>query len=420
MTVDGGQLPEFAQVLRDMLRRALYHVRRTPGMAAVSLLIGIALWVLVTDAENPTRVDVVPIAVPVNAANIGPQLAVANALPALQVRISAPLDRWERLSVDHFHAFVDLNGLGPRSAEVPVRVEVVGLTQVRVLEVIPSTITVNLEEMVTKPVKVTSRVVGTLPRGYDLNAIIADRATADVSGPKSLVALVSEVSATVNVTGLTTPLDQTVALTATAEGGGEIRGVTIRPATAKVSVAVRQNILRRTLPLEVDLGGQPAAGYRITGVRVTPTSVRVEGPIDLLQGLDTLRLPRLDISDQQADVRQTIRITTPEGMAATTPSAVVEVTIAPITGSTTLSVAPEVSGTRAGFLARVSPGSVTVTLEAPLPRLNSLPSNAVRATVDASSLQPGTTEARVIVSAPDGVTVREVQPASVSVTLTRP
>jgi hypothetical protein len=44
----------------------------------------------------------------------------------------------------------------------------------------------------------------------------------------------------------------------------------------------------------------------------------------------------------------------------------------------------------------------------------------VRATVDGAALQPGTTDARVIVAAPDGVTVREVQPASVSVTLARP
>jgi YbbR domain-containing protein len=231
---------------------------------------------------------------------------------------------------------------------------------------------------------------------------------------------VSEVSATVNVTGLTTPLDQTVALTATAEGGGEIRGVTIRPATSKVTVAVRQNILGRTLPLEADVGGQPAPGFRISGVKVTPTSTRVEGPIDLLQGLDTLKLPRVDVSGQQADVRSTVRVTTPEGMAATIPSAVVEVTIVPIIGSTTVAVAPEVTGLRTGLVARVAPGSVSVTLEGPLARLNALAPNAVRATIDGSSMAPGTSEGRVVVTAPEGVTVREVQPAVVSVTLTRP
>ena len=87
-----GQLTELAQMLLDAARRAGYHVRRTPGLAAVSLLIGVALWVLVTDAENPTRIDVVPIAIPVTAANIGPQLAVANALPALLPEMN--LRRW--------------------------------------------------------------------------------------------------------------------------------------------------------------------------------------------------------------------------------------------------------------------------------------------------------------------------------------
>lgn len=416
----GGQLSAGVRIVLGLLNRARYHVRRTPGLAAVSLLIGIALWVLVTDAENPTRTDLVPLGIPVTAANIGPQLAVANALPSLQIRISAPADRWDRLTTDNFHAFVDLNGLGPRDAQVPVRIEVVGLTQVRVLEVVPSTVPVTLEDLVTKPVKVSSRIVGTLPRGYDLTTVLPDRATADVSGPKSLVALVSEVSATVNVTGLTTPLDQTVALTATAEGGGEIRGVAIRPATSKVSVAVRQNILGRVLPLEADVGGQPAPGYRISGVKVTPTSTRVEGPIDLLQGLDTLKLPRVDVSGQQADVRSTVRVTTPEGMAATITSATVEVTIVPILGSTLVSLAPEVIGLRSGLVARVSPGSVSVTLEGTLARLNALAPNTVRATIDASSMAPGTTDGRVVVVAPEGVTVREVQPASVSVTLTRP
>lgn len=61
-----------------------------------------------------------------------------------------------------------------------------------------------------------------------------------------------------------------------------------------------------------------------------------------------------------------------------------------------------------------------MTLEGPLARLNALQTNAVRVTIDGANLQPGTTDARVIVAAPDGITVREVQPASVSVTLTRP
>ena len=82
-------------------------------------------------------------------------------------------------------------------------------------------------------------------------------------------------------------------------------------------------------------------------------------------------------------------------------------------------------------LARSTPGS---RFDAEHPRRASSPARVTRpeqlrvalfsgnynVTVDGANLQPGTSEARVIVSAPDGVTVREVQPASVSVTLARP
>ena len=403
----------------EIVRRAAAQVGRSPGLAVVSVLLGIALWVLVTDEENPTRVDFIPAPIPVEAANVGPGLAVANALPSLQVRVAAPEERWEELSPSNFRAYVDLNGLEAREQQVPVRVEVVGASRVRVLDTAPASVTVKIEELAKKTVPVAARVVGTLPRGYELGTTFPDRTSADVTGPMSLVALVHEAAATVNVGGLTVGLDQTVPLTPVAEGGAEIRGVTVSPANAKVNVVVSQDSLARTLPLEVELGGQPAPGYRITGVRVTPNSVRVEGPIDILQGIDTLRLPRVDVSGQQADMRATVRVVPPEGMVTAIGSAQVDVTIAPIAGSISLTMAPEVTNVRAGFVARITPGSVSVVLEGPLPRLNTLPAGAVRATVDGSALNLGTTDARVLVTVPDGVTVREVQPAVVSVNVSR-
>jgi hypothetical protein len=98
----------------------------------------------------------------------------------------------------------------------------------------------------------------------------------------------------------------------------------------------------------------------------------------------------------------------------------VEVTITPIAGSVSFIVAPEVTNLRQGLVARVNPGSVTVIVDGPLPRLNALPPGAVRATVDVSNLGPGTSDIRVVATAPDGVFIRQVQPSTVSVTLAAP
>ncbi|MSQ42352.1 MAG: hypothetical protein EXR65_04875 [Dehalococcoidia bacterium] len=404
----------------DVLRRACFHIRRSPGLTVFSLVIGVALWVVVTEDENPTREDVVPLPIVIEAVNVGPQYAVANTLPSLRVRVAAPEDRWERMTAGNFRAFVDLNQVEAREQFVPVHVEIIGLSRVRLIDVAPSAVTVNLEQLVTKQVRVVPQVVGTLPRGYALTGTTPDRPQAEVSGARSLVVLVSEVVAPINVTGLIVGLEQAVTLTAVAEGGGEIRGVTVRPATARVAVSLRQNTLSRVLPLEVEVGGQPAPGYRVTAIKITPPSVRAEGAIDVLQGVDALRLQRVDLTGQQADMRIVTRVAPPEGMATAVTTAVVEVTIAPIVSAVTLPVTVEVTGLRPGFTARVTPATVAVLLEGPVPRLNALAAGTVRAVVDGAALNVGTVDVRVSPVAPDGVAVREVQPALVSVTLTRP
>ena len=426
MTVSRQKRPrsqEAREIARELWRRVRANVWRSPGLAALSLLIGVVLWLVVTDAENPTRVDTFPAQIQVEAVNVSEELAVANAsLPTIQVRVEAPEDRWDDLTAANFRASVDLNGLEAREQIAPVRVEVTGMSRVRVVGVVPATVVINLESLQTKEVPVTTKIVGAPPRGYEPGPLTPERSTVQVSGPQSLVSRVNEAVATVNVTGLTVGLEQNANLVPTVEGGGEIRGVTVRPETVRVSVSITQSLLTRTLPVEAEITGQPAPGYRVSGVKVTPTAVQVQGTIDVLQALDTLKLPRVDVGGQVTDVKTTVRPVPPEGVTIVPNGAIVtvEVAITPIAGSIALTLAPEATNVRQGLVARVNPGSVTVIIDGPLPRLNALTPGAVRAVVDMSNLGPGTSDVRVIATAPDGVFVRQVQPSTVSVTLTTP
>src|SRR5690606_30838090 len=112
-----------------------------------------------------------------------------------------------------------------------------------------------------------------------------------VTGPESLVALVSEAAADVPVTGLTVGLEQTVALKPLGAGGAEIRGVRIDPATVRVNLAITQSTIVRTVPLTVEVVGSPAPGYRVSAVSTTPSAVQVQGPIQALQSVDAIALP---------------------------------------------------------------------------------------------------------------------------------
>ncbi|MEX2032175.1 MAG: hypothetical protein WEA81_04855, partial [Dehalococcoidia bacterium] len=132
-----GSRAEALELARNAWRRSSGSVRRTPGLLVLAFLLGVSLWVFVTDTENPTVVEFFPQPIQVESVNVGDTLAVANQLPAISVRVSAPTDRWEELTSANFRAVVDLNGFDARAQEVPIQVEVIGIGGVRVVDTDP-------------------------------------------------------------------------------------------------------------------------------------------------------------------------------------------------------------------------------------------------------------------------------------------
>jgi YbbR domain-containing protein len=429
--VSRGQPPrrpaaEASELAREALSRTWQTVRRTPGLFVLSLVIATTLWVIVTDEENPTRVDTFPNRIPVQAVNVGPGLAVANTLPSVDVRVSAPEEGWDRMSAANFRAYVDLNGLDAREQNVAVTVELSGVRGGRVIEVSPASVVVNLEDFVTREVPIDTRVIGTLPRGYELQSATPDRLTVNVSGPESLVALVSAAVADVNVTGLTVDLPQSTELVPRAAGGGDVLGVTLDPPAIAVNIAIEQTTLRRPMPVTVEIGGQPAAGYRIAGIEVQPATLTVEGTFEVLQGLDTLTVGRVNVDGASETLRVAVPVTLPEGLAATVPDATVVAIIAiePEIGTASFAIVPELADLQPDMAVELDIETVTVVVEGPLPVLNNLAVGSIRVRADASSITTatptGTIELPLSVTVPEGVTVREVRPEVLSVTLVEP
>ncbi|MEE8337221.1 MAG: CdaR family protein [Dehalococcoidia bacterium] len=412
-------LSEALEIARELAQRGWASVRRTPGLLLLSLLIGGALWIFVTDSENPTRIDVFPSLIRVEAVNVGPGLGVASTLPSVQVLVSAPDDRWEQITSANLRAFVDLNGLEARAQQVRVSVDVEGISGVRVIGTVPEVVTVNLEPLVTKEIAVTARLIGAVPIGYEVVETETDVDTVSVSGPESLVELVRQTVAEANVSGITVPVTQTVDLTARGEAGGEILGVRIDPPTLRLTVDVQQTTLSRTLPLEAPLSGEPASGYRVASVRVSPATIVVQGTIEVLQGLDIVSLPLLNISGAgPAVVVSTTTVRLPAGVRNVgSASVTVTVSFTPIIGSMRIVVAPQVVAVPEGLEALLDVESVAVVVEGPLTVLGALVASQVQAAVDATGLSAGVAELPVLVAVPAGLSVVSVQPATLSVTL---
>ncbi len=411
-------LTDLREMLATFWRRSLGAVRETPRLLLISFVLGVAIWILVTEEENPTRSGLLPAPIEVVAVNVGREVAVANALPSASIRIAAPDERWDSLTSANFRAIVDLNGLSAREQTVPVRVEVNDARGVRVISVEPPAILVNLEQIVTRRVPVDARIVGALPRGFAAGEAVPEPANVEVSGPESLVDLVVSAGADINVTGLTVGISQSLRLVSRGAGGGEIRGVTIDPPNVQIDVAIEQTVLTRTVPLGVELLGQPAPGYRVEDVQIQPGVFDVEGSFDVLQTIDSLSLGQVLLDGARANLSVARSPSLPPGVSAVSDEGVdVIVSIAPIRGSVAIPIVPRLVGIPSGLQGALGQLVITVVVEGDLPVLNALDPGDVLAEVDASGLRPGVSLVDVDVEAPPGVTVSEVRPAQLELTL---
>jgi YbbR domain-containing protein len=170
----------------------------------------------------------------------------------------------------------------------------------------------------------------------------------------------------------------------------------------------------------VSLEGQPAAGYRLSSVRVNPSTVVLLGNADVLTAVPGfVETESIDLAGATSEIQQRLNLMVPEDVTILEGDAVdVTVSITAIEGGTTVRQEPVIQGTGAGMEATVALDTVEVILSGPLPLLESLSADDVFVILDLTGLLPGvhTVAPRVIV--PDQIRSEGVIPQQVEVVIT--
>ena len=236
-------IANFFSLARIVFTRSYIELKKSPSLLLFSLIMSVSLWVFVTDNENPMITETFPVSINVQPVNIGPELAVANRIDKVQLRVSTTQEKLESLQSKNFNAFVDLNGLGAREQDVSVRVDVQNIRGVKVIEILPPKVTVNLENLLEKQVNVEYRAIGSPPLGYKLGEINPQNNIANIAGPASLIDLVQSVAADINITGLTVSLEQSFNVTPRGTGGSEIQGISVNPESILLKLTMSKQYL---------------------------------------------------------------------------------------------------------------------------------------------------------------------------------
>jgi YbbR domain-containing protein len=404
-----------------VLSMALASLRGNWSLAVLSLVLAAMLWVFVTDVENPTRTDPFPARIPIETVNVGQGLAVASlSESAVSLRISAPEDIWDDLTREDFRAAVDVSGMSQGQNEATVQVDAIGPGDVEIVEVKPSQVIVSLETVTSKVAPARAKLAGAPPLGYEASPATVSPAQVTVSGPESLVNLVKEAIADVNLTGVRVSLQQEFMVTARDDHGGIIEGVNLEPSIVVVDLPIIQKEFSAVYVVTPSFRGVPAKGFTVTDVRVDPAFVTVTGPIEVLQSVATLSTEAVDIEGASSDVIRIVGLQLPPEADVGQESVTVQVDVEPVstaTGEVTLGVTPQIEGMGGGLSASLLPNTVNVTVAATLPILSALSPESLDVTLDVTGLAAGVHDVPVAVTAPPGVQILSVDPPTVQVTL---
>ncbi len=375
-----------------------------------------ALWLYISNRENPRLVQDYPQPLPINLSTLPQGLAITNdSLGVVYLRIRRT-DPNTPVVPASFHAFVDLTGLKPGSHQVPV--QVVADPGIDVVSKHPSTIPVTLVRKETRRVPIKVEVMTHPPSGYGSSISFRPKSVT-VSGPSNLVAQVTQVAAYIYLAGLKSTVSGVYRLNPVNSTGSEVTGqLTLQPSEAHVTASVQPFSSYRTLPVLVNFSGLPKQGFGVAGVQVNPAEIAASGSPAALRKISSVRTSAISVNHRGGgSFKKTVKINLPHGVTSRTGSVTVKVRIAPIQSSTSVEIGIQPRNVTPGLVMHTIPARVLVTVSGPANTLHNVARSTV-ATVDLSGYGPGVYQLHPIVkSTRKGLQVEAAYPRTVTVQL---
>jgi YbbR domain-containing protein len=403
------------------VRRAVGFVVHNWPLKLAAVVLATLLYAGLVLSQNAQawrgRVPIIPLRQPASA-------VLLTTLPDVtSIRYFAPPDAASRLSSSSFTATVDLSDVvvNPEAPFVTAKVEVTATDpRVQILDFEPQAIRVQLDPLVSKevPVEVDR---GPVPAGLEVREPVVSSSSVTVSGPESVIKLVTAAQARVVIQPSGIDVDQEVDLIAIDARGQVLAPVDIEPSSVRVKIRVGSQLESKTLPVDPVVIGTQAAGYEIAGIEVTPPVISVEGEADALADLVAIDTSPVSISGAVEDVARTVDLMLPDGVASLGPSSArVVVRIQPTTGTRSLSAGVLLSGARADRTYELSTDRVVLTVGGTTADLDALNGRTLTAIADVGDLGPGAHDVPLRVVLPSGVGLVAINPPRIVVTVGLP
>ncbi len=405
--------------------------RRTParmtllfdrlGTLVLSVVLALIVWLIAINQENPLVQQVFPNELSIQVRGLTEDLQPVQDLSTQTVRVTvrAPSNSWETLDAEDFDASINLAGLGPGEHTVPVEVNRLD-PQVEIINRQPAELRVTLDGVLEKDVPVRVNVMDSPAFGYEVQESIYEPLTVTVSGPATQVNQVVAARVEVFLYEAKSQIERVQPVTAINSQSQPVTQVRIEPSLVRAIVPVEQRPGRKEVAVRPNLIGQPATGYRLSSVRVEPSTVVLLGASEALAEVPGfIETAEIDLDGATGTVARREILMLPNGVTTPDGNTVqVTATVTPIEGGKTVKQKPVVQGLGPGLEARVALETVEVILSGPQALLDSMEPDDMFVLLDLTGLIPGSHTVRPRVILPENIRQEGVLPETVEVVIT--
>lgn len=199
------------------------------------------------------------------------------------------------------------------------------------------------------------------------------------------------------------------------------RGVTLTRIRPNAIPVVLDQALTRSLEVKPVIKGEPASGFELEEISLSPTEVKVRGPKNELSQLKNLNTIPIDIANLRASGKREVELdfqNLPLTYIDNKPL-FAQINIRPKQDIKVISEVEVIPSWASGPV-RIYPARVVVTVGGPAPQLQELQAEDVNALVYLKNLKPGSHKLRVNVELPEGLDLIRIKPETVRVRLWKP
>ena len=279
--------------MRKLLSNRLY-------LMLVSVAISFIIWVTVVSISNPDTTGSKVVALEErNASALISADKAYTVLGSKTVKVNYTVQARDAYKVksSDFRAYIDLSDIYEASGTARVIVQTVANQDIiHDYSAEPQTVQVIVEDIITKTVSVKVYTVDQCPEGYEAAASSTTLTQVDITGPRSLLDSIAVAGVEVSVREATGTLTGTAELKFYDSDDASARAVDVsnNPYFSASEYSTDYTLYintAKTVPIQYEISGTPAAGYHYGGSTASIGSVIVTGNADTVGQLSVITIP---------------------------------------------------------------------------------------------------------------------------------